>query len=165
VEHVKVSDGFIRASPSLKAHLFPATSTAGTDYTLRPPFGRRVWSLRVLVYIHTRFSWRLALAHSQPYFRGAYLLVYAIGDLLHLDERGDGFEERLVVRKGVARRHDEPREGDAELGGDLGDLCRDRRLGVRKAEGPEVRRLVRRFGRGGARRRRAVRALDAVQRV
>jgi hypothetical protein len=119
----------------------------------------------VLVHIHTRFSWRLTLAHPQPYFRRAYLLIYAIGNLLHLDERGDGFEERLVVRECVACRHDEPRESDAELGGDLGDLCRDCRLGVREAEGPEVRRLVRRFSCGGARRRRAIRALDTVQSV
>jgi len=128
---------------------------------MSPPISRRLWHLSVLVHIHGPLGWRLAFAHAQPHFRRANILIYAVDHLFQLDERGDGFEKRLVCHEGVARRHHQPRQRNAELGRYLRDLCRDRRLGVRDAEGTEIRRLVCGFGRGAC-GRDGIRALDAL---
>ena len=141
--------------------LLPAPPTARADHAMSPPFIRRIWHLPVLIHLHGHLGRGFAFAHSQPHFTRANILIHAVGHLFQLDERGDGFEQRLVVRERIARRHHQPRRGDAELGGYLGNFGRDRGLGVRDAKGAQVRRLVRTLG-GGAHGHDPIRALDAI---
>jgi hypothetical protein len=122
--------------------LLPAPPTPRTDYAVSSPFSRGICCLSILAHIHGSIGWRLAFAHAEPHFRRANLLIDAISHLFQLDERGYGFEKRLVCQEGITRWHHQSRQRDTELVGYLGDLCCDRGLGIRDAEGTEIGRLM-----------------------
>jgi hypothetical protein len=51
-----------------------------------PPFSGGIWWLSILVQIHRSIDWRVTLAHAEPHFRRANILINAISHLFQLDE-------------------------------------------------------------------------------